>query len=47
VVEHGGGGSSAAAPVAKDIMTEGLRLDPLSPRPRGELARRATPVERG
>ncbi len=47
VVEHGGGGSSAAAPVAKDIMTEVLRLDPLSPRPRGELARRATPVERG
>ena len=27
VVEHGGGGSRAAAPVARDIMAEALRLD--------------------
>ncbi len=28
VVEHGGGGSTVAAPIARDIMTEVLRLDP-------------------
>jgi penicillin-binding protein 2 len=28
VVEHGGGGASVAAPIARDIMTEVLRLDP-------------------
>lgn len=28
IVEHGGGGSAVAAPIAKDIMTEVLRLDP-------------------
>lgn len=28
IVEHGGGGSSVAAPIARDIMTEVLRLDP-------------------
>ncbi|MEM7654389.1 MAG: penicillin-binding transpeptidase domain-containing protein, partial [Pseudomonadota bacterium] len=27
-VEHGGGGSSVAAPIARDIMAETLRLDP-------------------
>jgi penicillin-binding protein 2 len=32
-VEHGGGGSSAAAPVARDIMLETLRLDPARKRP--------------
>ncbi len=42
VVDHGGGGSSAAAPVAKDIMTRVLQRDPMSlaayeqaPRPAG------------
>lgn len=28
IVEHGGGGAAVAAPIAKDIMTEVLRLDP-------------------
>jgi len=28
VVEHGGSGSGAAAPVARDIMREALKLDP-------------------
>ena len=28
VVEHGGGGSKVAAPVARDIMLEALRRDP-------------------
>ena len=28
IVEHGGGGASVAAPIARDIMTEVLRLDP-------------------
>lgn len=35
VVEHGGGGSSVAAPIARDVMIETLRLDPSAPgRPR-------------
>lgn len=33
VVEHGGSGSAAAAPVAKDILTEALRLDPANQTP--------------
>ena len=28
IVEHGGGGASVAAPIARDVMTEVLRLDP-------------------
>ena len=28
VVEHGGGGSAVAAPIARDIMLEALRRDP-------------------
>jgi penicillin-binding protein 2 len=28
IVEHGGGGAAVAAPIARDIMTEVLRLDP-------------------
>lgn len=28
VVEHGGGGASVAAPIARDVMSEVLRLDP-------------------
>jgi penicillin-binding protein 2 len=28
VVEHGGGGSHAAAPVVRDVMTEALLRDP-------------------
>jgi penicillin-binding protein 2 len=30
VVDHGGGGSTTAAPIARDIMTEVLKRDPLS-----------------
>jgi penicillin-binding protein 2 len=37
-VEHGGGGSSAAAPIARDIMLETLRLDPARKRPGEEPA---------
>ncbi len=35
VIEHGGGGSAVAAPIARDIMTEVLRLDP-SRKPRAD-----------
>jgi penicillin-binding protein 2 len=28
VIEHGNAGGTAAAPIARDIMTEALRLDP-------------------
>jgi len=30
IVDHGGGGSKAAAPIARDVLTEAQRLDPLS-----------------
>ena len=33
VVEHGGSGSTTAAPIARDIMTKVLELDPSRPRP--------------
>ena len=33
VVEHGGSGSQAAAPIARDIMAKALELDPTRPRP--------------
>jgi penicillin-binding protein 2 len=36
VIEHGGGGSAVAAPIARDVMRETLRLDP--------AARRTPPV---
>ena len=38
VVEHGGGGSKAAAPIARDIMIETQRRDPLKDRDEGQLA---------
>ncbi|MBE1237350.1 penicillin-binding protein 2 [Phaeovibrio sulfidiphilus] len=38
IVEHGGGGSSVAAPIARDIMMEALRLDPSVKAPGQELA---------
>ncbi|MEQ8734432.1 MAG: penicillin-binding protein 2 [Rhodospirillaceae bacterium] len=41
IVEHGGGGSAVAAPIARDIMTEVLRLDP-SRRPRRDEEQIAT-----
>jgi penicillin-binding protein 2 len=33
VVEHGGSGSTSAAPIARDIMVKALELDPSRPRP--------------
>ncbi len=33
VVEHGGSGSQAAAPIARDIMVKALEIDPTRPRP--------------
>jgi penicillin-binding protein 2 len=33
VVEHGGSGSSAAGPIARDIMAKALELNPSGPRP--------------
>ncbi|HXV73756.1 MAG TPA: penicillin-binding transpeptidase domain-containing protein, partial [Sphingomonadales bacterium] len=44
VVEHGGGGARAAAPVARDILRKALELDPaarpvIMPLPDGEAAR--------
>jgi hypothetical protein len=33
VVEHGGGGSTMAAPNAADVLREALRIDPRSPAP--------------
>ncbi|WP_081581687.1 penicillin-binding protein 2 [Pararhodospirillum photometricum] len=44
-VEHGGGGSSAAAPIARDIMLETLRLDPARRRPGEETPVAALPPE--
>lgn len=38
VVEHGGGGSSVAAPIARDIMTETLKRDPAGQAPGADVA---------
>lgn len=43
VVEHGGGGSSTAAPIARDILLEVQRRDPS----RGQSTERQTKLERG
>jgi penicillin-binding protein 2 len=37
VVEHGGGGSSVAAPIARDIITETLKRDPASQAPGADV----------
>jgi penicillin-binding protein 2 len=37
VVEHGGGGSSVAAPIARDIMTETLKRDPADQAPGADV----------
>jgi penicillin-binding protein 2 len=47
VIEHGGGGSKAAAPVARDIMREVLIRDPARRTPLSPLANAASPVEAG
>jgi hypothetical protein len=41
VVEHGGSGSQAAAPIARDIMAKALELDPTRPRPARSAERRS------
>ena len=38
VVEHGGGGSSVAAPIARDVMTETLKRDPARLAPGANVA---------
>jgi len=38
IVEHGGGGSAVAAPIARDVMTETLRRDPVSDGARDRFA---------
>lgn len=38
VVEHGGGGSSTAAPIARDILQEVQRLIPINPEPQDQEA---------
>jgi penicillin-binding protein 2 len=44
VVEHGGSGSKAAAPIARDIMAKALELDPSRTAPIS-LERRSTPTQ--
>ena len=38
IVEHGGGGSKTAAPVARDILREVQRRDPARRGPEGDIA---------
>ena len=45
VVEHGGGGSRAAAPVAKDIIIETLRRDPIRTGPQDVAETAPRPVK--
>jgi len=47
VVEHGGGGSSTAAPIAHDIMMEVQRRDPSRGVPSAKLTTPAKPVTEG
>ncbi len=48
IVEHGGGGSAVAAPIARDILTETQRLDPAqenrAPMPAAEFIPPSNPV---
>ena len=44
VVEHGGSGSRAAAPIARDVMAKALELDPSRTPPTLSLERRAAPA---
>jgi penicillin-binding protein 2 len=46
VVEHGGGGSTAAAPIGRDVLTEAQRLDPLANDSPSQIAD-APPTRRG
>ncbi|MGE0659386.1 MAG: penicillin-binding protein 2 [Reyranellaceae bacterium] len=46
VVEHGGGGSKAAAPVARDVLIETQRRDPSATPPRSQVATATGPTGR-
>lgn len=47
VVEHGGGGSSVAAPIARDILTETLERDPAKLAPGADVAGLRGPSRQG
>lgn len=47
VVEHGGGGSSVAAPIARDVMTETLERDPARLAPGADVAGLGGPERQG
>jgi penicillin-binding protein 2 len=47
VVEHGGSGSQAAAPIARDILAKAIELDPTRARPPLTAERPPTPGLRG
>jgi penicillin-binding protein 2 len=47
VVEHGGSGSQAAAPIARDILAKAIELDPTRARPPLTAERPPTPGQRG
>jgi penicillin-binding protein 2 len=47
VVEHGGSGSQAAAPIARDILAKAIELDPTRTRPPLTAKRLSTPDRRG
>src|SRR3546814_9985970 len=47
VVAHGGGGSSVAAPIARDVMIETLERDPARLAPGADVAGLAPPVGTG
>lgn len=45
IVEHGGGGSSVAGPIARDLLKEALRLDPVRHTDRKEKISESVPPE--
>jgi penicillin-binding protein 2 len=47
VVEHGGGGSAVAAPIARDVMTETLKRDPARLAPGANVAGLRAPGSQG
>ena len=46
VVEHGGGGSKVAAPIARDIMVETLKRDPAGQAPGADVAGSRAPEQK-
>lgn len=45
IIEHGGSGSRAAAPIARDLLQEALRLDPVRNKTRAKFTK--NPVKKG